>query len=121
MEDTPAEDVPPMEWESVTVWITHYKLQKSWDFPLLIWITDGLVQYGEGEEMIAVLGHLAVSRKARDGVLRPFGGEIRDGKVLGRGSIDDKGPTITALYALAALRDQQSFLKTPDPHSLWYQ
>ena len=34
-EATDAEDAP-YGMESVTVWFTHYKLQKSWDFPLLI-------------------------------------------------------------------------------------
>ena len=74
-----------------------------------------------GEEMIAVLGHLDVVPEGEGWSFPPFGGEIQDGKVLGRGSIDDKGPTITALYALAALRDSKLPLKTPDPHSLWYQ
>ena len=48
----------------------------------------------------------------------PFGGEIRDGKIFGRGSMDDKGPTMAALYAMAALRDSGSPLKTPDPDPL---
>jgi succinyl-diaminopimelate desuccinylase len=35
----------------------------------------------------------------------PYGGEIHDGKIYGRGSIDDKGPAVSALYALKALKD----------------
>ncbi len=65
----------------------------------------GWCEYGEGEEMIAVLGHLDVVPEGEGWSFDPFGGEITDGKVFGRGSMDDKGPTFAALYALAALRD----------------
>ena len=34
-----------------------------------------------------------------------FGGDVRDGYVLGRGSADDKGPLIQALLAMKALRE----------------
>lgn len=65
----------------------------------------GWCEYGEGEEMVAVLGHLDVVPAGEGWTVDPFGGEIRDGKIWGRGTMDDKGPTIAALYALAALRD----------------
>ena len=65
----------------------------------------GWCEYGEGEEMVAVLGHLDVVPEGDGWSFDPFGGEIRDGKVFGRGSMDDKGPTVAALYALAAIRD----------------
>lgn len=71
----------------------------------------GWCEYGEGEEMIAVLGHLDVVPEGEGWSFDPFGGEIQDGKVFGRGSMDDKGPTIAALYALAALRDSRLPLK----------
>lgn len=38
--------------------------------------------------------------------LPPFGAEIHDGKMFGRGTIDDKGPTIAALWALKILSDE---------------
>ena len=65
----------------------------------------GWCEYGEGEEMVAVLGHLDVVPAGDGWTCDPFGGEIKDGKIWGRGTTDDKGPTIAALYALAALRD----------------
>lgn len=65
----------------------------------------GWCEYGAGEEMVAVLGHLDVVPEGDGWSFDPFGGEIRDGKVFGRGAMDDKGPTIAALYALAAIRD----------------
>jgi len=65
----------------------------------------GWCEYGEGEEMIAVLGHLDIVPAGDSWSCDPFGGEIKDGKIWGRGTTDDKGPTIAALYALAALKD----------------
>ena len=64
----------------------------------------GWCEYGDGEEMVAVVGHLDVVPAGEGWTFAPFGGEIRDGKVFGRGSMDDKGPTVAAMYALAALR-----------------
>ena len=65
----------------------------------------GWCEYGEGDEMVAVLGHLDVVPAGDGWTCDPWGGEIRDGKIWGRGTTDDKGPSIAALYALAAVRD----------------
>ncbi len=66
----------------------------------------GWCEYGEGKEMIAVLGHLDVV-PAGDGwkEAEPFAGEVKDGRIYGRGAMDDKGPLVAAVYALAALKD----------------
>lgn len=65
----------------------------------------GWIEYGDGEEMVAVLGHLDVVPLGDGWIYPPFGGEIHDGKMYGRGVADDKGPTIGAFYALKAIRD----------------
>ena len=65
----------------------------------------GWCEYGQGEEMIAVLGHLDVVPAGDGWTVDPYGGEVSDGKIWGRGTTDDKGPTIASLFALAALRD----------------
>lgn len=65
----------------------------------------GWCEYGNGDEMIAVLGHLDVVPAGDGWTCDPFGGELKDGRIWGRGTTDDKGPTMAALYALAALRD----------------
>ena len=60
----------------------------------------GWAEYGEGEDLVAVLGHLDVV-PAGDGWTRPpFGGLIEDGRLYGRGATDDKGPILAALFAL---------------------
>ena len=65
----------------------------------------GWCEYGEGEEMVAILGHLDVVPAGDGWTVEPYGGLISDGKIWGRGTTDDKGPSIASLYALAALRD----------------
>ncbi|MBC8532103.1 dipeptidase PepV [Gehongia tenuis] len=65
----------------------------------------GEVIYGEGTRSLGVLTHLDVV-PAEDGWrCPPFAGEIVDGRMVGRGTADDKGPAIASLYALAVLRD----------------
>lgn len=71
----------------------------------------GWCEYGQGDELVVILGHLDVVPEGEGWSFDPYGGEIRNGRILGRGAMDDKGPTIAALYALAAVRDAQIPLK----------
>lgn len=64
----------------------------------------GYAEYGEGEEMVAVLGHLDIV-PIGDGWTHDPWGEIVDDRIYGRGTLDDKGPMIGAIYALDAVRD----------------
>ena len=65
----------------------------------------GWCEYGEGKEMVAVLGHLDVVPAGDGWSFDPWGGEIRDDRIFGRGTMDDKGPSIAALFALKALEE----------------
>lgn len=65
----------------------------------------GHVEYGEGEEIIAVLVHLDVVPEGDGWTYPPYSGQIVDNKMYGRGTVDDKGPAISALYALKAIKD----------------
>ena len=65
----------------------------------------GWVECGGGEEMAAALGHLDVVPAGTGWTYPPFGGEIHDGILYGRGVMDDKGPTIGAIFALKAIKD----------------
>lgn len=65
----------------------------------------GHIEYGQGEEIVGVLCHLDVVPAGEGWSVEPFSGQIKDGKIFGRGTIDNKGPAVAALYALAALRD----------------
>lgn len=65
----------------------------------------GWCEYGQGEEMVAVLCHLDVVPEGDGWTVPPYEGRIVDGKLYGRGAIDDKGPAVAALFALKALKD----------------
>ena len=65
----------------------------------------GWCEYGQGDEMIAVLGHLDVVPEGEGWSVPPYGGVVKDGRLYGRGAIDDKGPLVAALYGLLALKD----------------
>lgn len=67
----------------------------------------GYAEYGEGEELIGILCHLDVVPGGDLSLWEtdPFEPVVKDGKVYGRGTQDDKGPTIAALYAFKAVVD----------------
>lgn len=67
----------------------------------------GWIEYGEGKEMVSFLGHVDVVPAGEGWTYPPFGGEIHDGVIYGRGVLDDKGPVIAAIYALKALKDSR--------------
>lgn len=71
----------------------------------------GYAQYGNGEEMIAILGHLDVVPEGDGWTYNPYDAEIHNGKIYGRGTTDDKGPTVGAIYALKAIKDLNIPLK----------
>lgn len=71
----------------------------------------GYAEIGSGDEMVAVLGHLDVVPEGDGWTVDPFGAEIRDGKMYGRGTQDDKSPTIGALCVLKAISDLKIPLK----------
>ncbi len=65
----------------------------------------GYIEYGEGEELVGVLGHLDVVPLGEGWTKDPLALEEVDGYLFGRGSSDDKGPTVAAYHALKILKD----------------
>ena len=64
----------------------------------------GHIEVGEGEEIFGILGHVDVVPVVEaDWISHPFKPEVRDGKIFARGSLDDKGPTMAAYYAVKLL------------------
>ena len=57
-----------------------------------------------GVDPIAVLAHLDVVPVGDGWQQDPFGAEIIAGNMYGRGTSDDKGPAVAALYAMYALK-----------------
>ena len=71
----------------------------------------GYLEYGEGEELVTVLGHLDVVPEGTGWTYPPYAAEIHDGKIYARGAIDDKGPMMAAMYALKAVKESGTALK----------
>lgn len=65
----------------------------------------GYVEFGEGEELMGIIGHLDVVPEGENWTYTPFSATIANGNIYGRGSIDDKGPVIASLYAMKAVMD----------------
>lgn len=64
----------------------------------------GHIEIGQGDELFGILGHVDVVPVVEaDWTSHPFKPEIRDGKIFARGSLDDKGPTMAAYYAVKLL------------------
>lgn len=88
----------------------------------------GYAEIGNGKEMIGVLGHIDVvlPGKLEEWTTPPFQATIRDGKMFGRGTQDDKGPTLATVYAAKALLNQGitlnkriRFIFGTDEETLW--
>lgn len=64
----------------------------------------GHAEYGQGEELVGLLVHLDIVPAGEGWTVDPFAGVIQDGKLFGRGVMDDKGPAVSLMYALAAIK-----------------
>lgn len=65
----------------------------------------GRIELGDGDEIFGLFGHVDVVPAGPGWQTDPFDPVIRDGKIYGRGTSDDKGPSIAAYYALKLIRD----------------
>ena len=65
----------------------------------------GYAEIGEGEDYIAMLGHLDVVPEGdiSKWSVAPFSGTIINNNLVSRGAIDNKSPIISTLYAIKAL------------------
>lgn len=63
------------------------------------------IEWGEGEELIGVLGHLDVVPPGEGWSHDPFDPYVSNGKLFARGTQDDKGPVMAAFLAMKWLKD----------------
>lgn len=68
---------------------------------------NALVSYGTGPECFAIIAHIDTVGEGNlaSWTTPVFGGEIKDGLILGRGAADNKAGIACGLYTLAVLRD----------------
>lgn len=65
----------------------------------------GYAQYGEGDgPYLGIFGHVDVVPLGEGWIHDPLGCEIEHGRMFGRGVLDNKGPIMTNLFALYALK-----------------
>lgn len=64
----------------------------------------GEADLGEDPSLL-ILAHLDVVDEGEGWTRPPYEMTIEDGKVFGRGTMDDKGPAMAALYAMEAVRE----------------
>lgn len=65
----------------------------------------GHIEYGEGEELMGVFGHVDVVPTGSGWDTDPFEPVIKDDRIYARGSSDDKGPSMAGYYAIKIIRD----------------
>ncbi|MCC0637189.1 Sapep family Mn(2+)-dependent dipeptidase [Clostridioides sp. ES-S-0001-02] len=65
----------------------------------------GYAEYGDSEDYICVIGHVDVVHEGENWIYQPYGGEIYNGKIYGRGVLDNKGPIMCALYGLYVIKE----------------
>lgn len=65
----------------------------------------GYLEYGEGDEMLGIIGHVDVVPVGDGWDTDPFEPVIKDNRIYARGSSDDKGPTMAAYYGLKIIKE----------------
>ena len=73
----------------------------------------GYAALGEGEDYLATITHLDVVPVGEGWTGDPFVMREKDGWLLGRGVLDDKGPSVLCLYALKYLQERKIPLRYP--------
>ena len=63
------------------------------------------VNYGPTPSLMGILAHLDIVAADEGWDTNPFEMTIKDGNIYGRGIMDNKGPSIAAMYALYCVRD----------------
>jgi succinyl-diaminopimelate desuccinylase len=90
----------------------QFVLQKAdkWQLPCqnlegYVGLIDYQTQVKPSQKQVGILCHIDTVPAGNAWTKEPFGGQISDGKIYGRGAVDDKGPLIACLYALRALKE----------------
>lgn len=71
----------------------------------------GEVDYGTGGKKIGIITHIDIVPAGDGWTYPPFEGRVMDGKLYGRGALDDKGPLVASLYAMKAIKESGLPLK----------
>lgn len=62
-------------------------------------------EMNDKEAYLGILAHVDVVSEGSGWTFPPYEGTVQDGRIYGRGSADDKGPAVVALWAAKAARE----------------
>ena len=83
---------------------------------------DGNIGYadvaGASPKQIAMIGHTDIVPEGTGWHYDPFKVTRKDGYLIGRGVLDDKGPTVLALYAAKFFADKAAENGKPNPYTI---
>ncbi|MBR5229967.1 MAG: dipeptidase PepV [Firmicutes bacterium] len=65
----------------------------------------GHLEFGGSDGVMGILAHLDVVPEADGWISPPYEPEIREGRMYGRGTADDKGPLLAVYFAMKALKE----------------
>ena len=54
---------------------------------------------------MGILSHIDIVPAGDGWTYPPFAGKVINGKLFGRGSVDDKGPMVASLFAMKAIKE----------------
>ena len=82
-------------------------LGKKLGFETVVNVDDKVcyIEYGTGSKLVGIFAHLDVVPEGKGWTYPPFGGEIHNHRVYGRGTVVNKGPFIASLYALYSIKE----------------
>lgn len=72
----------------------------------------GIASLTDAEPSLGILAHLDVVAEGDGWTFEPYKATVSDGRIYGRGAMDDKGPAVSVMYAMKALRDLGVPLRT---------
>ena len=75
-----------------------------------IYVEAKLKENPQGKKILFA-AHADIVPAEDDNIYAPYGGEIVNNYIVGRGAVDDKGPLIAILYALAFFKENSISLK----------
>ncbi|UXR73167.1 dipeptidase PepV [Staphylococcus sp. IVB6238] len=67
----------------------------------------GRIEVGKGDDLFGILGHVDVVPAGDGWDSDPFTPVVTEDRIIARGTLDDKGPTIAAYYAVKILNDMK--------------
>ncbi|HHV42173.1 MAG TPA: dipeptidase PepV [Clostridiaceae bacterium] len=76
----------------------------------------GTIQWGSTGRQIGILSHIDVVPAGEGWTYPPFTGTEVNGRLYGRGAVDDKGPMVAALFAMKAIKESQLPVKNHIRH-----